>query len=116
GARGPGGTAPGAPAPPEGPSNAGRVEPEPMGLTPAPQNESPPGPPETPKPATGSLEQPPTLPPPVEIRPAPGTGPTRGAQPKEGSPAQSRPLGRERTVSPQPQNRSIIDRLFGTHN
>jgi AsmA family/AsmA-like C-terminal region len=107
---------PAAPAPPEGPPNAGRVEPEPMRATPAPQGESPSGSLEKPEPATGSLEEAPTLPPPVEIRPAPGTGSRRAARPKEGSPAPARPLGRERAVSPQPQTRSIIDRLFGTHN
>ena len=107
---------PAVPAPAEGRGNADRIEPEPMGAIPAPQNESPRGSPEKPEPATSSLEQAPSLPPPVEIRPAPGTGSTRGARPKEGSPAQSRPLMREHTVSPRPQTRSIFDRLFGTHN
>src|SRR5262249_22221687 len=107
---------PATPAPAAGPGNASRIEPEPMGANPGPQNEGPPGPLEKPEPAAGSLEQAPSLPPPVEIRPAPGTGPTRGARPKEGSPAQARPLRGERTVSSQPETRSIFDRLFGTHN
>jgi large subunit ribosomal protein L24 len=97
-------------APAEGPGITGRTEPEPPVHTDPSQGAGSsrlpkPRPPET---AAAPVEPAPSLPPPVEIRPAPGPAPSRATRPKEGSPAPARPLARE--------NRSIFDRLFGTHN
>src|SRR5439155_274520 len=49
---------------------------------------------------------------------APGPGPasSRATRPKESAPAPARPLARDGTALPAPQKRSILDRLFGTHN
>ena len=105
------------PAAVEQPSVTGRPEPEPRAAPSPPQGETSselPGKPRQPETAAAPVEQAPSLPPPVEIRPLPG--PSRAARPKEGSSQPARPLAREGTVSPQRQNRSIFDRLFGTHD
>ena len=100
------------------PGGAGRAEPEPPGqpapsqhAIPTPSNGSA-GEPEAATPA----EQAPSLPPPVEIRPPTGAAPHRATRPRESLPQPARPLARDGTGSPQRQNRSIFDRLFGTHN
>jgi large subunit ribosomal protein L24 len=104
-------------SPAEGPNVTGRIEPEPpapdVGATPGPAPSRLTGKPRRPE----AAEQAPGLPPPVEIRPAPGLAPSRAAKPKEGlpGPTQSRPLARDGASSPR-QNRSFLDRLFGTHN
>jgi large subunit ribosomal protein L24 len=102
---------------PEQPSVTGRTGPPPPAQSGPPQGVTPPrssGKPSRPETAAAPLEQAPSLPPPVDIRPPPGTA--RAARPKEGSHHPARPLARDGTSSPQPQNRSIFERLFGTHN
>ena len=74
-----------------------------------------PGKPSRPETAAVPVEPAPSLPPPVEIRPAPGPAQSRAARPKEGSPAPARPLSRGGTTPLAPQG-TIFDRLFGTHN
>jgi uncharacterized protein involved in outer membrane biogenesis len=104
--------------PAEPPAVTGRTESEPAVGAPSP-GAGPsrlPGKPSRPDVAPAPVEQAPNLPPPVEIRPVPGPAPSRAARPKEGSPQSAHPLAREGTPSPQLQNRSIFDRLFGTHN
>ncbi len=107
-------------APAEGPSVPGRTEPEPAGQAGPSQGASPsrlPGKPHQPETAAAPAERAPSLPPPVEIRPAPGpAASSRPTRPKEGAPAPARPLARDGTALPAPQKRSILDRLFGTHN
>jgi large subunit ribosomal protein L24 len=105
----------------DGPSITGRTEPEPPAQAGPSQGASPsplPGKPRRPETAAAPVEQAPSLPPPVEIRPTPGPVPIpgRAARPKDGAPMPARPLAREGTVSPAPKNRSIFDRLFGTHD
>jgi len=108
-------------APAEAPSVTGRTEPEPAVQAGPSQGASPsrlPGKPHRPETAVAPAERAPSLPPPVEIRPAPGPGPasSRATRPKESAPAPARPLARDGTALPAPQKRSILDRLFGTHN
>jgi uncharacterized protein involved in outer membrane biogenesis len=120
-------------AAPMDPSVSSRPAPETPGPPPEPQ--AAPARPETgnavrpnqaapPRPQTGNavqpntgapVEQAPSLPPPVEIRPPPGASSNRAARPRESSPQPARPLAREGTASPARQNR-WIDRLFGPHN
>src|SRR5260370_1073692 len=108
-------------APAHGPSVTAPTEPEPPVQAAPSQGASPsplPGQPRLPETAAAPVGQAPSLPPPVEIRPTPGPVPIpgRAARPKDGAPMPARPLAREGTVSPAPKNRSIFDRLFGTHD
>jgi uncharacterized protein involved in outer membrane biogenesis len=106
------------------PSITGGTEPPPVSVVPSqetdPAASTAAPPPQTiaqpPRPQTSAVpaEPAPSLPPPVEIRPAPGAD--RSARPKEGSPTPARSPARNGMPSRQPQNRSFLERLFGTHH
>jgi large subunit ribosomal protein L24 len=110
------------PPPPAAAPSESQAPPTPAIAAPAPPAGAPPAPapprsrshikPERPEASLAPREPAPALPPPIEIRPLPGSGkPARGS--RTGSVNAGQPPSPPMPIPEQPPNRGILDQLFG---